>query len=155
MVVVTALLIVVGIAGTLLPILPGVALIWASTLVYGLVDGFGTVGWVAFGLITALAVASAWLGVRVPQKAAAGGSIGWRGQLLALGTAVVGFFVIPVLGAALGFVAGVYLAAVIEDRTHALTTTRSTIRALFIASGIQFAAACTMGLVWVGWVLAS
>jgi len=155
MVVVTALLIVVGIAGTLLPILPGVALIWVATLVYGVVEGFGPAGGVAMALISTLAVVAAWLGVRVPQKAAAGGSIGWRGQLLALGTAVVGFFVIPVLGAAVGFVAGVYVAASMQDRARAWPITRSTIRALFVASGIQFAAACAMGLVWVGWVVAS
>jgi hypothetical protein len=54
-VVVTALLIVVGIAGTLLPILPGVALIWAATIAYGLVEGFGAVGLTAMAIITGLA----------------------------------------------------------------------------------------------------
>jgi hypothetical protein len=49
----------------------------------------------------------------------------------------------------------VYLAATLQDRARAWSITRSTIKALFVAAGIQFAAACAMGLVWVGWVLAT
>ena len=35
--VVIALAIVVGIAGTLLPILPGIVLVWAATLLWGII----------------------------------------------------------------------------------------------------------------------
>ncbi|MEX1280524.1 MAG: DUF456 domain-containing protein [Acidimicrobiia bacterium] len=151
---VIALAIVVGIAGTLLPILPGIVLVWAATLLWGIIEGFGVVGWIAFGLITGLGLTGLYLGVRVPQKSAAGTGIGLRGQLLALAFAVVGFFVVPIVGAAVGFVLGVYVASFLRDRTTAWASTKTTIRSLFLASGIQFGAAVAMGLVWVGWALA-
>jgi uncharacterized protein YqgC (DUF456 family) len=151
--VVIALAIVVGIAGTLLPILPGIVLVWAATLLWGIIEGFGIAGWIAFGLITALALTGLYLGVRVPQKSAAGTGIGLRGQLLALLFAVVGFFVLPIVGAAVGFVVGVYAASFIKDRATAWPSTKTTITSLFVASGIQFGAAVAMGLIWVVWAV--
>nr|MBA3289934.1 DUF456 domain-containing protein [Actinomycetota bacterium] len=41
-----------GLVGTLLPLLPGLPIIWVAALVYGLLTEFGTAGWVAFALIT-------------------------------------------------------------------------------------------------------
>ena len=95
-----------------------------------------------------------YLRVRVPQKSAAGTGIGLRGQLIALASAVVGFFVIPIVGAAVGFVLGVYVASFLKDRATAWPSTMRTIKSLFVASGIQFGAAAAMGLVRVSWALA-
>ncbi len=153
MILVTALLVVVGIVGTLLPIAPGLPIVWGAILLYGLVEGFGTVGWIAMVIVTALAVVGAWLGIRVPQRAAAAGGIPWQGQLLALGLAIVGFFVVPVAGAALGFALGVYLSALLRDRPTSWAVTRATIKALLIAFAIEFTTAVAMGLTWVVWVV--
>ena len=54
LVAVVAIAMVMGLAGTVLPILPGLWLIWGAALVYGLVAGFGASGWVAMTLITAV-----------------------------------------------------------------------------------------------------
>jgi uncharacterized protein len=146
-------LMIVGLAGTLLPILPGLPMIWGAALVYGIVEGFGPVGWAAFALITGVAVAAVVAAVRVPQRAAAGSGIDWKGQVLALGLAVIGFFVIPVLGAALGFVLGIYLVARRRYGARAWDITRSTVRALVLAAGLQFAAGLGMIGLWLLWVV--
>jgi hypothetical protein len=92
------------------------------------------------------------LAVRIPQRAAAAGGIGFRGQLLAFGLAAVGFFVIPVVGAAVGFVAGVYLSAR-RVPGNPWATTRRTVRALVAAAAVQFATGVGMALTWLAWVV--
>ena len=151
--VLVGLAMVVGVAGTLLPLLPGVGLIWAAAVVFGLIEGFGLVGWTAMAVITALGASAIVAGVRMPQRAAAAGGIGWRGQLMAFALAVVGFFVIPVAGAPIGFVAGIYLAARSRHGAEAWPITKRTVRSLVLAAGVQFAAAIGMALTWLVWAL--
>ncbi|HVR32022.1 MAG TPA: DUF456 domain-containing protein [Acidimicrobiia bacterium] len=148
------LAIAVGIAGTLLPILPGLGLIWIAALVFGILEGFGLGGWTAMAIITGLAIAGTVAAIRMPQKAAAAGGISWKGQLLAVALAIVGFFAIPVVGAPVGFVAGVYLVARQQDPTRAWEVTRSTLRSLLVAAGLQFVAAIAMALTWLVWAVA-
>ena len=153
MVVISGVGIAIGIAGTVLPILPGLLLVWGSALAYGIVEGFGAVGWTAMAVISLIGIGGVVAGIRVPQRAAAAGGIGLRGQLLAAALAVVGFFVIPVVGAPLGFVGGVWLAARSRHGSEAWTITRSTVRALVTAAGLQLAAGVAMGLTWAIWVV--
>ena len=145
--------IAVGVLGTVVPILPGLALIWGAALAYGLAEGFGVVGWAAMAAITALAIGGLAAGIVMPQRAALAGGIGVRGQLVAVGLAIVGFFAIPVVGIAIGFVTGVYLVARRRYPERAWEVTRSTIRAMVLAAGVQFAAGVLMALVWLGWVV--
>lgn len=143
----------VGILGTLVPVVPGIGLVWTAALIYGILEGFGLVGWMAMAVITGLAVAGLYASVRVPQRAASIGGIPLRGQLFAVGLAVVGFFAIPVVGAAVGFVAGIYLVARRRDPTRAGAVTVATLRAMLLAAGLQFVAAMGMGLTWLVWVV--
>ncbi|MEX2280776.1 MAG: DUF456 domain-containing protein [Acidimicrobiia bacterium] len=147
------LVIAVGVAGTLLPLIPGLGLVWLAAVVFGLIEGFGAVGWVAIALITGLAVSGTVAGVRVPQRAAAAGGIGWRGQLTALALAVVGFFVIPVAGAGIGFVGGIYLVARSKDPSRAWQITKTTLKSLFVAAGVQFVTALAMAGTWLVWAV--
>jgi uncharacterized protein YqgC (DUF456 family) len=156
--VLTAIAIVVGIAGTLLPFVPGIGLVWAAILVYVIVDGFGSGEWVLLMVVTVIGALGIYYGFRIPQKAATDGGLGWQGQLFAATLAVVGFFVIPVVGAPIGFVVGVYAAMLAKDRSNAWSATKSTLRSFLVASGIQLGAASLMGLVWLvsvvtGWAV--
>jgi hypothetical protein len=86
-------LVVVGIAGTVLPALPGVTLVFAGLLLAAWVDGFEKVGWlplVVLGLLTALSF--------VVDFAAT-----------ALGAKRVGATRLAVVGAFVGTVAGFFL----------------------------------------------
>jgi uncharacterized protein len=151
--VLVGLAMVVGIAGTLLPLVPGVGLIWAAAVVFGLLEGFGFVGWSAMAVISALGVAGIVAGVRMPQRAATAGGIGWRGQVMAFTLAVVGFFVIPVAGAPIGFVAGIYLVARTRYGAEAWPITKRTVRSLVLAAGLQFVVAIGMALTWLVWAI--
>jgi uncharacterized protein len=155
-VVFVAVIMVIGLAGTILPILPGLWLIWAAALGYGLVADFGAWGWVAMALITALAAAGTASAIYIPQRTASSIGVPWWGQLLALTGAVGGFFLVPVVGAPLGFVAGILLVTLVRERQFqgALEATWATLKSMLLASGMQFASGLGMIALWVLWAWA-
>jgi hypothetical protein len=157
LVVLVAVVMVIGVAGTVLPILPGLWVIWAAAAAYGVVAGFGTGGWIALGVITALAVAGTASAVYLPQRTASSVGVPWWGQVIALCFAVAGFFVVPVIGAPLGFVVGILITTIARERhiAGALAATWATLKAMLLASGVQFAIGLMMMAVWVMWVWAA
>jgi uncharacterized protein len=147
---------VVGLLGTILPILPGAAVIWLAALAYGLVLGFGPIGWVSMVLITLLLGAGAWWAIRIPQRRTAAAGVSLRTQLFALVTAVAGHLVLPLFGAAAGFVAGIFLAHLTTTREPSLAwrSTRAALDGLWRAAAAQFAAGLGAVSVWIVWVVA-
>jgi uncharacterized protein len=147
---------VVGLAGTILPILPGAVIIWLSALVYGIVLGFGPVGWVSMALITVVLGAGAWWSIRIPQRRTAAAGVSVRTQLFALATAVAGHFVLPVAGAAAGFLGGIFLAhlTMTRDPATAWRSTRAALDGLWRAAAAQFGAGLAAVTIWVIWVIA-
>jgi uncharacterized protein YqgC (DUF456 family) len=93
MLIAAALLVVVGLAGSALPALPGVPLVFGGLLVAAWADDFQRVGWMTVALLGALTLISF-----VIDFAA-----------MALGAKRVGATKLAVVGAALGAVAGVFL----------------------------------------------
>jgi uncharacterized protein len=154
-VVLVGLAMAVGLLGTLLPLLPGLPIIWAAALVYGLVDGFGGVGSAAFALITLLAAAGIVAGLVLPHRrvAARGAPFSTVAAGVALG--IVGFFVIPIVGLILGAVAGVLLAerARTGDWVTAWATTKDLIVGFGIGVAVEFGAGLAMILSWAAWLL--
>lgn len=106
---VAAILVVVGIAGVVLPALPGLPLVFAGLLVAAWADGFTRVGWIPLtiiGVLTALSLlvdlaASIWGAQRLGASAKAvwGSALG---TLVGLFFMPVGIFVGPFLGAWVG-----------------------------------------------------
>jgi len=156
LVVLVAVIMVIGVAGTVLPILPGLWLIWAAALGYGVFAGFGIFGWIAMTVITALAVAGTAASFYLPQRSAASVGVPWWGQVFALVCAVVGFFLVPVVGAPVGFVAGILVVTLLSERHFqgALVATWATLKSMLMASGLQFAAGLAMVALWVIWASA-
>lgn len=108
-VILVALAIAVGLVGILVPLLPGSLLVAAAVVVWAFALGESG-GWVvatiALGLIGTGVVVKYLIPGRQLQRS------GVPNGTLVLGAAagIVGFFVVPVIGLPLGFVAGVYLA---------------------------------------------
>jgi uncharacterized protein YqgC (DUF456 family) len=152
-----ALAMAVGLIGTLLPLLPGLPIIWAAALVFGLAEGFDRTGAVAFTLITLVGVAGVSAGLILPHRrvAARGAPASTVAAGVVLG--IVGFFAIPVVGLVLGAVGGVLLAerARTGDWDVAWTTTKDLLVGFGIGVAVEFAAGLAMILCWVAWVLLS
>jgi uncharacterized protein len=148
-----AAIITVGVIGTILPILPGLPLIWATMLGYGLMTEFGVAGWLAMAVATFLVVYGMYLNVRIPQRSASGSGLSVGAQILAAVVAVIGFFAFPPFGAAIGFVGAVYAMRWRATRNtgEAWQSTKAISIALLKASAAQVAIAIAMFFTWVGW----
>lgn len=151
--VIVALVMLVGLAGVVIPILPGLALIWVAALAYGLEVGFGVTGVVVMVLLTGLTVASMAFGVILPQRAATESGAASRTQLIGVVGAIVGFFVIPVVGIVVGALVAVLLAEYADKRdwSAARTATIGVAKGFGISSLVQLAIGVSMITVWSVW----
>jgi uncharacterized protein len=154
-VVLIGMVMALGLFGTLLPLLPGLPIVWAAALVYGLVEGFDGEGAIAFTLISLLAIAGIVAGLVLPHRRVA--SKGAPASTVAAGVllGIIGFFVIPVVGLVVGAVGGVLLAerSRTGDWAAAWTTTKDLLVGFGIGVAVEFAAGLAMVGCWVAWVL--
>jgi len=89
-------LVMMAVGLLVIPILPGLVIIWVAALGYGISAGFGVLGWIMFGLITVLMVGGSILdnllmGAKAHQEGAP-----WWVVLIALASAIVGSIAIPI-----------------------------------------------------------
>ena len=112
--VITFLIVLVGLIGTVLPVIPGTILIFAGALLYALVDGFQVVGWptlVVLGVLTAVATTADLWASSVGAKI--GGASGWS-VVIGLVSGLVGFVVFSLPGAIIGATLGVLLTEIVR-----------------------------------------
>lgn len=147
--------IVIGILGTIIPMLPGVLICWLSVLAWTLFAADGWPRWIVFGLVTIVAliglvVQYAWPGKRLKQA-------GVPNRTLIIGGlfAIIGFFVIPVLGLVIGFVFGVWLSeqARLREPGPAWQSTKHALKAAGMYMLVEIASALAIAGVWVGGLL--
>lgn len=144
----------VGIVGTVFPILPGALLCGGAILVWGIVEG-GHAWWFTAAALTLIAFGVV-LKYAVPGKRLkASGVPSWVLLVGAL-VGIIGFFVIPVVGIFVGFIGGIYLAelARLQSVTDAWPTTVEAMKAAGISTMIDFASAVFATAVWFTGVVA-
>jgi uncharacterized protein len=141
---------VLGIVGILLPVLPGLLLIWAAGLWWTIADGGGATRWTVLAVLTALLVVGTVVKYVLPARSAA--ARGAPVSTLVVGAlgGIVGFFVIPVVGLLIGGVVGIYLAEYVRlrDPGRAWTSTRAALVAIGIGLLIELTAGVLMFGVW-------
>ena len=139
----------VGLIGIVVPLLPGLPLIWAAVLIWAL-KAQDTAGWVVFALATVLAVSGALLQYLLPGRRMAKAGVTTSSTLAGAVLGVVGFFVIPVLGAFVGFALGVYLAERVKLGTHgaAWSSTGHALKAVTLSVGIELLTGLAMIGTW-------
>jgi uncharacterized protein YqgC (DUF456 family) len=152
--VLVGLAILVGLLGVLLPALPGLLLVWAAVLVWALVER--TVpAWAVLAVATVLVAVSQVVKYLIPGRRMRAAGVPWTSLAAGGVLAIVGFFVIPVVGGLLGFLLGVYLAERLRLGSHA-TAWPSTVHALK-AAGLSILIELGAGLLiagaWLGTVV--
>lgn len=105
---------VVGLVGVLVPVLPGLLLIAIAVVVWGFEVGTGA-GWAVVAIVLALLAAGTVGKYLLPGQELADQDTTTRTWLLATVAAVVGFFLVPVVGMVLGFLLGVWLGKRLES----------------------------------------
>ena len=153
---VPAVLIVIGMVGIVIPVIPGLLLCLAAVFVWAF-DTKSTLGWWVFGVCAALYLAGLALQYSVPGRRMREAGVRRSTLVLAVLLAVVGFFVIPVVGAAIGFVGGIYLIELghSQNRSAAWTSTKAALKAVFLSIGIELLAGLAIAVTWVVGVLLS
>jgi uncharacterized protein len=137
-----------------LPLLPGLVIIWVAALGYGLAAGFGTLGWIMFAILTILMLAGSIVDNVLMGTSAHKEGAPWWAVLLAMVAAILGSFVIPVpiLG---GILAALLTLFGIEwlrrkDWRKALVS----IKGMMIGWGWAFVIRFIIGLVMIGlWLI--
>ena len=81
----------VGLAGTVLPALPGIALIWIAALIYAIAEGFATLTPVAFAAITALAATGLAADFFLTNAATKISGASWRATAAGVVGGIIGF----------------------------------------------------------------
>jgi uncharacterized protein YqgC (DUF456 family) len=98
----------VGMIGTVAPIIPGPVLIWLSILLWAWADGFNAFGWPTL-LVLALLVAVAELSdVALAAMGAKQGGASWMGMAIAGLVAIIGLIFFNLIGAILGAFGGLF-----------------------------------------------
>jgi len=151
-----AILILVGLVGIVVPVLPGLILVLGGVLLWAW-QVSSALSWWVFAASAALYAAGVALQYLVPGRRMR--RAGVRTSTLALGVllGVVGFFVIPVVGAPVGFVLGIYLVehGRSRDARTAWNSTKTALTAVFLSVGIELLAGLAIATTWVLGVLAS
>ncbi len=100
-----------GLAGIVLPILPSIPLIWAGVLIYAVYDGFESISWVLvliFGVLTILSVILDYFGGVIGAKKYGATKWGLIGSVIG---GIVGFF----MGGIIGLIFGPFFGAVLFE----------------------------------------
>lgn len=144
------LAIAVGVAGVVIPILPGSILIIVALLGWALTVTSAS-GWVALGVGGVCALAGLLAGTILTGHKLRQRRIPGRSITVGLVLGVVGMFLIPVVGLIVGFIAGLMLseAARLRDFRAAVSSSGAALKALGLGIVVELLLACAAGSAWV------
>lgn len=151
------LLMLVGVLGVVIPVLPGPVLVWAAGVAWAWLDGGGALRWGAVAVLTLVLIAGTTAKYAVPARSASGAGAPRSTLLIGAAAAVVGFFVIPVVGFVVGGVGAVFVAelARLGSALAAWRSTQAVLLAIGIGILVELGAALAMVAVWLAAVIAT
>lgn len=143
-----ALAIAIGMIGILFPVLPGSLLVLGAIVVWSFEIGTATAYLVA-AVCAVLLVGGIIVKFAIPGKQMKASGVPTSTLLIGAVCAIVGFFVIPVLGVLVGFVVGVYVAEVRRlGGPQAWPSTKAALKAVGLSIAIEFASALLAACAW-------
>lgn len=149
-IILVALAIAVGLVGIVVPLLPGTLLVLAAIAVWAVVEHTVT-SWVTLAVVTSVLAVSTAIKYTWPVRRMRAADV--RTQSLVAGAVlgIVGFFVIPVLGLVVGFVAGVFLAELAKSRNQRLAwaSTVHAVKGVALSVGVELTGALAATAVWI------
>jgi len=152
---ITLIIMAVGLLGLIVPIFPGITVIWMAALGYGVVTGFSTLAWVLFGVITVLLIIGVTIdNILMGAKARKAGAA-WSSLALGWLAGILGTILLPPLG---GIVAAPLVVLLVEYlRQRDFKKALASLRGLAIGWGASFVVRFFIGLamigIWLVWAL--
>ena len=153
--VITLSVMLVGLFGLLVPIFPGIFVIWLAALGYGVVTGFTTLGWVLFAVITLLMITGTTIdNVLMSAKAHKEGAA-WYSIVLGMLAGILGTIFFPPFG---GLIATPLVVWLLEYlRLRDVTKSLASLRGIAIGWGASFVVRFMLGLamigIWLVWAI--
>lgn len=99
----------VGLVGVIVPLLPGSLLLWLTVAVYAVAErlnGFSAIDPVTFIVITLIALVTGLSDIWLPMLGARVTGSSWRSLIYGSVGAIIGTFIVPLLGSIIGYVVG-------------------------------------------------
>lgn len=145
----------VGLAILIVPILPGITVIWVAALFYGIVNGFDTLGIVLFVFITMGMIAGVSADNILMGAGARRGGASWLTILVALIAGIAGTLIFPPFGGLIALPIAIFLLELLRNREW--TTAWKATRGLALGWGLSFFVRFGIGLamiaLWLIWAL--
>lgn len=141
--VVAVLLTIVGVTGIVVPVVPGSLSVIAGLLAWAIWGGAGTLGWVVFGIGTALVLAGMSAQYLITGRGLKRRNIPSRSVVIGLVSGVVGLFVLPFFGLPIGFAAGLLLSEWwrVRDWKAALSSSWAALKSVGLGLLVELACA--------------
>lgn len=140
---------VVGLAGIVIPVLPGLMLCVVAVLVWAIGEN-DVAAWLTLAVVAALWAVGMVLQVTIPGRRMKRQGVGGSTLLVGALAGIVGFFVIPVVGLPVGFVLGVLGVEYTRTRDlgRAWYATKRALVGVLHSMGIELGTAVVIGGVW-------
>lgn len=141
----TQIILLVGLFGLLVPLFPGIVVMWLAVLGYGVAAGFSTLGIVLFVIITVLMLVGTVVDNLFMGAGARKGGASWKTIGAALVAGVLGTLIFPPLG---GLIASPLVVLLLEyQRTRDWQLAWQSLRGMATGWGLSFVARFGIGLV--------
>lgn len=143
----------VGLFGLIVPVFPGIVVIWLAALVYGILSG-GFVGWgiFLFILITLFMIAGTLVDNVLVSAGAVKGGASMRSMWVGIAAGIIFTVILPPLG---GIIAAPLAVLLLEYRRHhEWGKAVQALRGMAVGWGMAFVVRFGMGIVMIGlWIL--
>ena len=148
--VIAGVVIALGVIGTVVPVLPGALLILGAVLVWALVVQTPA-AWIALAVVAALLGAGQVVKYYTAGRRLTSAGVPRRSLVIAGLAAIVGFFVVPVVGLVLFFVVALYLAERVRlgPGPGARRSSITALQAVGLAILVELLAALLSAAAWV------
>jgi uncharacterized protein YqgC (DUF456 family) len=135
-------LIVVGLVGIIVPVIPGTLLIGATVVAWAAITG-GSTAWTAAGIAVTLIGLGFVVKFAVPHRRLKDAGVPTSTIIVGAILGALGFFAIPVVGLFIGFIGGVWLA---EARRLGAPRAWPSTKSALMATGLSLLIELTSGL---------
>ncbi|MEJ5313464.1 MULTISPECIES: DUF456 domain-containing protein [Anaerolinea] len=144
-----------GLMGLIIPILPGLVIIWVAALVFGIVEGFSSAGWVFFAVMTVLMLVGSVIDNFIMGASARQKGAPWTTILVALVLGIVGSIVFPPFGGVIAALLGLFGLEYYRQRDWRKALDTTTGMALGCGSAVLIRAGIgvVMIILWLIWAL--
>jgi uncharacterized protein YqgC (DUF456 family) len=151
--VIVGLMLLVGAVTLVVPVLPGLVIIWGATLLYGLATGFTLPGAILFALITLIMLAGSIIDYLVEVASVRQTGTSWLAIGLAILAGIIGTLFLPPLGGLVAALLVLFLVELIrlKDWRKALQSARGMILGLGWSTLTRIGFGLVMIFLWLLW----